>query len=206
MFGFDAQCTDLPGVACIQVSSATTVGTVSDAITTVIAVGLVGYLIWILTARWRAASLARAARAGAAAVVGHRADGAGGRRDRRADRRRRPERGLRRPEPARPARLRLGAVHVPGRPAAQPRRARGRRRGAARSASARPGTDDLRGRLAEALDDPGLQLLYWVDDCWVRKDGRPGELRDAAGPWSSSTASGSARSCTTAACARSRRC
>ena len=34
------------------------------------------------------------------------------------------------------------------------------------------GTDGLRGLLADALGDPSLQLLYWVEDGWVRRDGR----------------------------------
>ncbi|HEY6887335.1 MAG TPA: hypothetical protein VI300_06130, partial [Solirubrobacter sp.] len=58
MFGFDAHCTDCPG-SVVQVSDDMTVGTVSDAITTGIAVALVAYLISMLTARWRAASPAR---------------------------------------------------------------------------------------------------------------------------------------------------
>jgi signal transduction histidine kinase len=38
------------------------------------------------------------------------------------------------------------------------------------------GTDGLRGLLAETLGDPSLQLLYWVDNCWVHRDGRPATL------------------------------
>jgi signal transduction histidine kinase len=38
------------------------------------------------------------------------------------------------------------------------------------------GTDGLRGRLADALDDPTIQLRYWVDGGWVTKDGRAAEL------------------------------
>ena len=38
------------------------------------------------------------------------------------------------------------------------------------------GTDGLRGLLADALGDRSLQLLYWVDNCWVHRDGRPATL------------------------------
>ena len=43
------------------------------------------------------------------------------------------------------------------------------------------GTDGLRCRLADALGDPTLQLLYWVDEGWVRKDGRAAELPEGSG-------------------------
>ena len=71
-----------------------------------------------------------------------------------------------------------------------------------------PGTDGLRGLLADALDDPRLQLLYWVEGCWVKRDGQAGRdpARTARGRRSSSRASASARSSTTAACAPSPRC
>ncbi|HEX6021531.1 MAG TPA: sensor histidine kinase, partial [Solirubrobacter sp.] len=39
-----------------------------------------------------------------------------------------------------------------------------------------PGTDGLRGLLADALGDRSLQLLYWVDNSWVHRDGRPATL------------------------------
>src|SRR4051812_39031247 len=39
-----------------------------------------------------------------------------------------------------------------------------------------PGTDGLRGLLAEALNDPSLKVLYWVDGCWVKRDGHPVEI------------------------------
>ena len=84
MFGFDAHCTDCPR-SVIQVSDGTTIGTIGDALTTAIAVGLVGYLVCVLTARWRAAGRARRQHARAAAVVGHRADGARRGLDRRPD-------------------------------------------------------------------------------------------------------------------------
>ncbi len=38
------------------------------------------------------------------------------------------------------------------------------------------GTDGLRGLLADALGDRSLQLLYWVDNCWVHRDGHPATL------------------------------
>ena len=174
MFGLDAQCPECPE-SVIQVSSATTVGTVSDALTTVIAVGLVGYLIWILTARWRAASLTE--RRGlapllwsgivlmvlVAGVIGAQTVGGG-------------------PSAASDVLSLLGQLvfaSVPFTFLAGLLRSRVARADAVAGLLQRlgEGTGDLRGRLAEALDDPGLQLLYWVDDCWVRKDGRPGELR-----------------------------
>ena len=67
-----------------------------------------------------------------------------------------------------------------------------------------PGTDGLRGLLAEALNDPRLKVLYWVEGCWVKRDGQPGRdpRATARGRRSSSRASAWARSCTTAACAR----
>jgi signal transduction histidine kinase len=41
-----------------------------------------------------------------------------------------------------------------------------------------PGTGTLRARLAEALGDRSLQLVFWLDDkgCWVDSDGRTIEL------------------------------
>jgi signal transduction histidine kinase len=44
----------------------------------------------------------------------------------------------------------------------------------------RSSTDGLRGLLVVALEDPSLELLYWLDGGWVRRDGRPAELR---GTW-----------------------
>ena len=85
---------------------------------------------------------------------GRGADGARRGHARRADRRRRPGAG-RRCRWRRPGRLRLDPVHVPDRPAARPRGARRRARRAAACGSARrPGTDGLRGLLADALGDP----------------------------------------------------
>jgi signal transduction histidine kinase len=42
-----------------------------------------------------------------------------------------------------------------------------------------PGTDGLRGLLADALGDRSLQLLHWIDGSWVKRDGRPAELPGA---------------------------
>jgi signal transduction histidine kinase len=39
-----------------------------------------------------------------------------------------------------------------------------------------PGTDGLRGLLADALGDRALQLMYWIDGRWVDRKGRPAEL------------------------------
>jgi len=38
------------------------------------------------------------------------------------------------------------------------------------------GTDGLRGLLADTIGDRSLQLFYWVDNCWVHRDGRPATL------------------------------
>ena len=34
-----------------------------------------------------------------------------------------------------------------------------------------PGTDGLRGLLAQALNDPSLKLIYWIDGRWVDRKG-----------------------------------
>jgi signal transduction histidine kinase len=39
-----------------------------------------------------------------------------------------------------------------------------------------PGTDGLRGLLADALGDRALQLVYLIDERWVDRKGRPAEL------------------------------
>ncbi len=39
-----------------------------------------------------------------------------------------------------------------------------------------PGTDGLRGLLADALGDRSLQLVYWIDGSWVDRKGRPATL------------------------------
>jgi signal transduction histidine kinase len=39
-----------------------------------------------------------------------------------------------------------------------------------------PGTDGLRGLLADALGDRSLQLVYWIDGRWVDRKGRPAVL------------------------------
>jgi len=51
-----------------------------------------------------------------------------------------------------------------------------------------PGTGGLRGRLADALGDRSLQLIFWFDDkrCWVDAEGRKSELPaegDSARAW-----------------------
>jgi signal transduction histidine kinase len=45
-----------------------------------------------------------------------------------------------------------------------------------------PRNDSLRCLLADALADPALQLVYWIDDRWVRRDGSPAELGRAWTP------------------------
>ena len=41
-------------------------------------------------------------------------------------------------------------------------------------------TGNLRDLLADALGDPSLQLLYWVEDGWVKRDGRRADRPDHA--------------------------
>ena len=208
MFGFDAHCTDCPTLGHPGRRTARRSATIADALTTGLAVGLVGYLVYVLTARWRAASRRPPADARAAAVVGRRADDPGRRLDRHPDGRRRRGRRQRRADAARPDRLRQRPVHVPGRPAARPRRARRRGRRAARAArrgarhrrAARPAG---RGARRPAPEGPllGRGLLGQA-----RRPGRPRSPPTAPGRRSSSRVSASARSCTTAACAPSPRC
>jgi len=175
MFGFDAHCTDCPR-SVIQVSSSTTVGTVSDALTTGIAVALVAYLVYVLTARWRAAGEARrrtlspllwsgvvlmilvAASIGAQTVAGS----SGG---------------------VAEVLMLLGQIvfaSIPFTFLAGLLRSRFATADAVGALLVRlgeaPGTDGLRGLLAEALNDPSLHVLYWVDGGWVKRDGRPAEL------------------------------
>ncbi len=175
MFGFDQQCTTCPD-SVLQVSSATTVGTISDAVTTVFAVGLVAYLIWVLTERWRAASPAQRRTLApllwsgivlmvlVAGVIGAQTVGGG-------------------PTAASDVLSLLGQLvfaSVPFTFLVGLLRSRVARADAVTALLVQlgeaPGTDGLRGRLADALGDPTLQLLYWVDEGWVRKDGRPAEL------------------------------
>jgi signal transduction histidine kinase len=175
MFGFDQQCATCPD-SVLQVSSATTVGTISDVVTTLIAVALVAALIWVLTERWRAAGAAQR-RALApllwsgivlmvlvAGVIGAQTVGGG-------------------PTVTSDVLSLLGQLvfaSVPFTFLVGMLRSRVARADAVAALLVRlgeaPGTDGLRGRLADALGDPTLQLLYWVDEGWVRKDGRPAVL------------------------------
>src|SRR6201999_233948 len=45
-----------------------------------------------------------------------------------------------------------------------------------------PRADGLRCLLADALDDDGLQLVYWIDGRWVHGDGSPAALGRAWTP------------------------
>ena len=175
MFGFDAHCTDCPR-SVIQVSDSTTIGTLSDALTTGIAVGLVGYLVYILTARWRAASPARrqtlspllwsgvvlmilvAGSIATQTVAGNEGDVSA-------------------------VLMLLGQIvfaSVPFTFLAGLLRDRVARADALGALLVRlgeaPGTDGLRGLLAEALNDPRLKVLYWVEGCWVKRDGQAAEI------------------------------
>ena len=175
MFGFDAHCTDCPS-SVIQVSDSTTIGTLTDALTTGLAVGLVGYLVYILTARWHAASPARrqtlspllwsgvvlmilfAGSIGAQSVAGEQGDVSA-------------------------VLMLLGQIvfaSVPFTFLAGLLRDRVARADALGALLVRlgeaPGTDGLRGLLAEALNDPRLKVLYWVEGCWVKRDGQAAEI------------------------------
>jgi signal transduction histidine kinase len=175
MFGFEAHCTDCPR-SVIQVSESTTIGTISDALTTGLAVGLVGYLVYVLTARWRAAGPARrqtlspllwsgvvlmilvAGSIATQTVAGDQGEVSA-------------------------VLMLLGQIvfaSVPFTFLAGLLRDRVARADAIGSLLVRlgeaPGTDGLRGLLAEALNDPSLKLLYWVDGCWVKRDGHPVEI------------------------------
>ena len=175
MFGFDAHCTDCPS-SVIQVSDSTTIGTLTDALTTGLAVGLVGYLVYILTARWRAASPARrqtlspllwsgvvlmilvAGSIATQTVAGHEDDVSA-------------------------VLMLLGQIvfaSVPFTFLAGLLRDRVARADALGALLVRlgeaPGTDGLRGLLAEALNDPRLKVLYWVEGCWVKRDGQAAEI------------------------------
>jgi signal transduction histidine kinase len=175
MFGFDAHCTDCPR-SIMQVSDSTTVGAISDAVTTGIAVALVAYLVYVLTARWRAASPARrrtlapllwsgvvlmilvAGSIGAQTVAGDEDDVSA-------------------------VLMLLGQIvfaSVPFTFLAGLLHSRVAQADAVGALLVRlgeaPGTDGLRGLLAESLDDPGLQVLYWVEGCWVKRDGQAAEI------------------------------
>ncbi len=176
MFGHsDRDCAGCPP-SVIEVSDATGVATVLDAVTTATAIGLVGYLIWVLTARWRAAGPAErrtlapllwsgivlmglvAAAIGAQTVCGGPGDV--------------PE--------ALFLLAQLVFASVPFTFLAGLLRSRVARADAVGELLVRlgeaPGTDGLRGLLAEALGDRSLEVLYWVDGGWVRRDGRIAEL------------------------------
>ncbi|WP_037502980.1 sensor histidine kinase [Solirubrobacter soli] len=175
MFGFDAHCTDCPS-SVIQVTDSTTLGTIADGITTGIAIGLVGYLVYILTARWRAAGEARrrslspllwsgvvlmilfVGSIGAQSVAGQQGDVSA-------------------------VLMLLGQIvfaSVPFTFLAGLLRDRVARADALGALLVRlgeaPGIDGLRGLLAEALGDPSLKVLYWVEGCWVKRDGQAAEI------------------------------
>jgi signal transduction histidine kinase len=175
MFGFDAHCTDCPR-SIIQVTDSPTLGTVSDALTTGIALVLVAYVVFLLLARWRAAGETRrrslspllwsgvvllilfAGSIGAQSVTGQ-------------------ESGVS------AVLMLLGQIVFASVPFTflfgllRDRVARADALGEllVRLGEA-PGTDGLRGLLAEALDDPHLKVLYWVDGCWVKRDGQAAEI------------------------------
>ena len=175
MFGFEAHCSGCPR-SVFQVSDDPAAGKVLDAITTGTAVALVAYLISILTARWRAASPARrrtlapllwsgivlmilvAGSIGAQTVAGDEDDVAA-------------------------VLMLLGQIVFASVPFTflfgllRSRVAQADAVGAllVRLGEA-PGTDGLRGLLAEALDDPDLRVLYWVEGGWVKRDGQAAEI------------------------------
>jgi signal transduction histidine kinase len=177
LFGFNdrVDCENCPP-SVIQITSSSDVATVLDVVSTGAAIGLVGFLVWVLTARWRGASAARRRTLApllwsgvvlmvlVAAAIGAQTVGGG-------------------PGDV-PAVLFLLAqlifASVPFTFLAGLLRSRVARADAVGELLVRlgeaPGTDGLRGLLAEALGDRSLQVLYWVDGGWVRRDGRPAEL------------------------------
>jgi signal transduction histidine kinase len=177
MFGFNehGECEGCPP-SVIEVSGSSTVATALDVVSTGAAIGLVGYLVWVLTNRWRVASAARRRTLApllwsgivlmvlVAAAIGAQTVGGG---------------------PGNvPDVLSLLAqlvfASVPFTFLAGLLRSRVARADAVGELLVRlgssPGTDGLRGLLAEALGDRSLQVLYWVDGGWVRRDGRPAQL------------------------------
>ncbi|RKQ87969.1 histidine kinase [Solirubrobacter pauli] len=166
--GLEVTCDRCPE-SVIQITDSTTVGTVGDILTSIAAVVLAGAVIWVLTARWRAASgpqrrvLAPLLWSGivlialvavtltSQTVSGDQVPG------------------------ILPVAWQVVFAAVPfaflG----------GLLRGQIAQADAvgellqrlgEASTGDLRGLLADALGDPSLQLLYWVEEGWVRRDGR----------------------------------
>jgi signal transduction histidine kinase len=177
MFGFNERdgCDGCPP-SVLQVSGDSGVATALDVVSTAAAIGLVGYLVWVLTARWRVASAARRRTLApllwsgivlmvlVAAAIGAQTVGGG---------------------PGEVPDLlallsQLVFASVPFTFLAGLLRSRVARADAVGELLVRlgeaPGTDGLRGLLAEALGDRSLQVLYWVDRGWVRRDGRPAEL------------------------------
>ena len=171
--GLDAACSTCPD-SVIQLSQSTTPGRIGDIVTSLAAVALAGGLIWVLAARWRAASVPErrtlgpllwsgvalmvlvVATLGAQTVAGDQVPG------------------------VLPLAGQLVFASVPFTFLAGLLRGRVARAEAVGALLVQlgeaSGTDGLRGRLAAALGDPTLQLLYWVDDGWVRKDGRAAEI------------------------------
>jgi len=171
--GFEVACDTCPQSA-IQVTSDETLGRIGDVAASSAALVLAAWVIWVLAARWRAASVPQrrtlgpllwsgvalialvAATIGAQTISGPQIPG------------------------VLPLAGQLVFASVPFTFLAGLLRSRVARADAVNELLVRlgeaPGTDGLRGRLADALGDPTLKLLYWVDEGWVRKDGRPAEL------------------------------
>ena len=171
--GFDAVCAECPE-SVIQVTSSTTAGTVGDIVTSAAAGALVGSLVWVLVARWRNATRPQrrelapllwsgivlmvlvAGTLGAQTVSGDHVPGflalAG----------------------------QLVFASVPFTFLAGVLRGRVARADAVGELLVRlgeaPGSDGLRCLVADALDDDSLELLYWIDNSWVRRDGTPAEV------------------------------
>jgi signal transduction histidine kinase len=177
MFGFNEgdACEGCPP-SVLQVSDSATVATALDVVSTGAAIGLVGYLVWALTTRWRVASaalrrtLAPLLWSGivlmvlVAAAIGAQTVGGG-------------------PGEVPDALALLSQLvfaSVPFTFLAGLLRSRVATADALGALLVRlgeaSGTDGLRGLLAEALDDPSLRVLYWVGGSWVKRDGRAAEL------------------------------
>ena len=176
MFGLGTSCEDCPK-SVVQVSANTTPGATGDVITSGMAVGIGVILLWILVGRWRGATPPQrramapllwsgialtvlvASTLGAQTVTGDQVPGI----------------------------LSLSGqlvfALVPFIFLFGMLRSRVARADAVGELLVRlgtsPGTDGLRGLLADALGDNSLQLLYWIDGSWVKRDGRPAELPPA---------------------------
>jgi signal transduction histidine kinase len=175
MFGFDSQRDGCCPPSAIQVSSNATLGNALDAAVNALAVGVVVYILWVLVERWRDATppqrrtMAPLLWSGFALMVlvagtfsASILTGMGSLTDVLA------------------WASRLVFASVPFAFLFGLLRSRVARADAVGALLRRlgdaPGNDGLRGLLAQALEDPSLKLIYWIDGRWVDRKGKPAEL------------------------------